>query len=113
MKKILMTAAGGILAVSIVSACQNTALPPQEISQLPAKSAAQPAAEEHTDEAPRIDLADAKKDFDAGNAVFIDTRNEDSYKFEHIKGAVNIPFNMLEAKLNTIPKDKKIIAYCS
>ena len=67
----------------------------------------------HADDAPRITLADAKKDFDAGNAVFIDTRTEATYKQEHIKGALNIPVEAAEAKFNEIPKDKKIIAYCS
>ena len=74
-----------------------------------------PAAkvDENSQEVPRINLADAKKDFDAGITYFIDTRNEESYKSEHIKGAVNISENMLEAKIKNIPKDKKIIAYCS
>ena len=30
------------------------------------------------EEAPRISLADAKKDFDAGNVIFVDTRAETS-----------------------------------
>jgi predicted sulfurtransferase len=65
------------------------------------------------DEAPRITVADAKKDFDAGNTVFIDTRAETSYKPEHIKGAINIPMEAFEAKYKGIPTGKKIIAYCS
>jgi rhodanese-related sulfurtransferase len=61
----------------------------------------------HADEAPRITLADAKKDFDAGNAVFIDTRAETSYKPEHIKGAINIPMEAVEAKYKEIPDRQK------
>ncbi len=65
------------------------------------------------EEAPRINLADAKKDFDAGNVVFVDTRAEASYKTEHIKGAINIPSGEFETRYKEVPKNKKIIAYCS
>ncbi len=65
------------------------------------------------DEAPRISVDDAKKDFDAGNVIFIDTRAESSFNEEHIKGAINIPSNAFETRYTEVPKDKKIIAYCS
>ncbi len=65
------------------------------------------------DEAPRISLDDAKKSFDAGNVIFIDTRAESSFNEEHIKGAINIPSNAFETRYAEVPKDKKIIAYCS
>ncbi len=70
-------------------------------------------ADEHADEAPRINLADAKKDFDAGNTVFVDTRAEVSYRTEHIKGAINIPAEAFQTRYAEVPKGKKIIAYCS
>jgi len=64
-------------------------------------------------DAPRITLADAKKDFDAGNVVFVDTRAEAAYRTEHIKGSINMPMEGFEARYKEIPTDKKIIAYCS
>lgn len=70
---------------------------------------------EHTedDDAPRINLADAKKDFDEGNSVFVDTRSTVAYQAEHVKGAINVPAGEFEKFYKEIPKDKKIIAYCS
>jgi predicted sulfurtransferase len=65
------------------------------------------------EEAPRISLEDAKKDFDAGKAIFVDTRAEVQYKAEHIKGAINIPAEAFQTRYAEVPKDKKIIAYCS
>ena len=65
------------------------------------------------DNAPRITLAEAKKAFDAGEVVFIDTRDPNAYKQEHLKGAMNITNAMLGSQYESIPKDKKIIAYCS
>lgn len=71
------------------------------------------AVHQEEDDAPRINLADAKKDFDEENAVFVDTRSEVSYKTEHIKGALNVPMGEFAKYYKSVPKDKKIIAYCS
>ena len=71
------------------------------------------AAPTPADDAPRISIADAKAAFDAGGALFVDTRAESAYNQEHIKGAINVSSDKLDAKLNELPKDKKIIAYCS
>jgi hypothetical protein len=62
---------------------------------------------------PRISLAEAKADFDAGTAVFIDTHSPATYETEHVAGSINIPATELAANIDKVPKDKKIIAYCS
>ncbi len=64
-------------------------------------------------EAPRISLEDAKKDFDAKAAVFIDTHSAAQYETEHVTGAINIPANELNKYFDKIPKGKKLILYCS
>lgn len=63
--------------------------------------------------AQRISLAEAKADFDAGTAVFIDTHSEAAFAHEHIAGAINVPTMKVDEKFDSIPKGKKIIAYCS
>ena len=68
---------------------------------------------ENADQVPRITLEEAKKDYDAGTAVIIDSRPEGSYNQEHIKGSLNIPFGSPDTKFSEIPKGKKIIVYCS
>lgn len=78
--------------------------------------ASTPKVDEHghaEDNAPRISLADAKKDFDSKSAIFVDTHSKEMYDREHIAGAINVPANELEAYFNKIPKGKKFIAYCS
>ena len=77
----------------------------------PAKTDAH--AGEPADDAPRINLEDAKKAFDAGDVVVIDTRAESAFKVEHIKGAINIPAEAFQKRYKEVPKGKKIIAYCS
>ena len=79
----------------------------------PAQATPPAATPAPTDDAPRITLADAKKAFDADEAIFVDTRAEVAYKDEHIKGAVNIPSGTVDANVGKLSKSKKIIAYCS
>ena len=45
-------------------------------------------------------------------AVLIDTRPENEYLAGHLPGAVSAPADRLEEKLDKLPKDKKLVAYC-
>lgn len=110
------------IGLSILTACNNSA---NTVAVQPAaksnsastatstKPTAQTDAHGHEDAAPRITLAEAKKDFDAGNAVFVDTRAEIQYQQGRIKGAINIPAEAAAMRYKEIPTGKKIIAYCS
>ncbi|HEX6126449.1 MAG TPA: rhodanese-like domain-containing protein [Pyrinomonadaceae bacterium] len=107
-----------ILAAFLTVACNDAAKPPVIVKSTP-QPANPPAATQSHDhgddghDSPRIALADAKKDFDAKTAVFIDTHAPEQFAQRHIPGAINVPANNIEPYLNKIPKGKKIIAYCS
>lgn len=103
-------------------ACTEPAKPPTRVENVaPAKAPA--ATQQHTagdghdhaaeDNAPRISLADAKKDFDNKSAIFVDTHTKQQFDAEHIPGAINVQANMIRQEADKIPKGKKIIAYCS
>lgn len=47
-----------------------------------------------------------------GEALVLDVRPEREYQSGHIAGAVSAPVAELEARLQTLPKDKEIVAYC-
>ena len=113
MKKILSLSAFLTLALFVGAACQTASTANTEAKIAPANNAPKAVEHEDTDDAPRISLADAKKEFDAGTAIFVDTRAEEAYKNEHIKGSINISSANFEAKYKELPTDKKIIAYCS
>ena len=107
-----------ITAIVLAAAGCNPAKAPVAVN----KSTPQPARSASTGhnhdeaaahDAPRITLAEAKKDFDAGTAVFIDTHSPEQYAQRHIPGSINVPANDMQPYLNKIPKGKKIIAYCS
>lgn len=71
------------------------------------------ALQTQTDDFQRISLEDAKKEFDAGTAIIVDARGKDEFKTEHIKGAISFPYDDFDKKFKKLPKDKKIIVYCS
>lgn len=97
-------------SISILAACAQNTPTTTPTATTAVKNNPAPAPD---DNAPRMTLEEAKKVFDAGKAFIIDTRPADAFKQEHIKGAVNITSEAVEARLSEIPKDKTIIAYCS
>lgn len=62
---------------------------------------------------PKISVQDAKKDVDAGHAIIVDSRGEAAFKTERIAGSINITSASETEKIEKLPKDKKIIIYCS
>jgi len=62
---------------------------------------------------PRVSLADAKAAFDSKTAVFVDTRDVDSYARSHITGALSIPVSDLLNNLGELNKSDWIITYCT
>jgi predicted sulfurtransferase len=99
-----------LIISTFLAACQKAETKLSKNSTPPANAnQQQPDA---TADVPRIAVEDAKKEFDAGTAVFVDTRSEYAYNIEHIKGAMNIPAENFEERYKDIPTGKKIIAYC-
>lgn len=47
-----------------------------------------------------------------GDYVFLDVRTVWEYRRGHLKGAINIPVDELRERLDEVPKDKLILAYC-
>jgi uncharacterized protein YgiB involved in biofilm formation len=123
MKKILSLSAFLAIALFVSTACQtaSTTSTPSTTATAdngnkankPANTAPKTDEHGHADDAPRITLAEAKKEFDAGNVVFVDTRAKSAYDTEHIKGAINMATGDVEARYKELPTGKKIIAYCS
>lgn len=44
--------------------------------------------------------------------LVVDVRPETEYASGHIENAINIPFDELENRIEELPKDKEIVAYC-
>ncbi|MCC6158332.1 MAG: rhodanese-like domain-containing protein [Deltaproteobacteria bacterium] len=106
----ILAAIGVVAGISV-----NVARPNGIPLVAPARGVAQSAPED----APglgNLDLAGAKKAFDAG-AVFIDARSEHEFTAGHIAGAHHLYYADFEAKgtelLAKLPFDKTIVTYCS
>jgi len=63
------------------------------------------------------DVARAKQIYDGGNAIFIDARAVDTFEEGHIKGAVSMPINQFDARVERFkeiyPFSTFIVTYCS
>ena len=46
-----------------------------------------------------------------GSVVVLDVRPEEEYRAGHIPEALSVPLEALEAALQTLPRDKEIVAY--
>ena len=49
---------------------------------------------------------------DPGKIYLVDVRQSKDFIVGHITGAINIPFQDLGKKFDTLPKDKQIVVYC-
>ena len=79
-----------------------------------ANQAPAPQAPNPEDSMPRISVEEAKAAVDKGSAVIIDVRGPDAYKAAHVKGATEHSLSRLEqGDFKDLPKNKRIIAYCS
>jgi 3-mercaptopyruvate sulfurtransferase SseA len=65
------------------------------------------------DNARRITAAELHDLYQKGDVVIIDTRAEPAYKDEHIKGSISMPTGTVLARLDELPRNKMIVAYCT
>lgn len=47
-----------------------------------------------------------------GEVVLLDVRPRAEYESGHLPGAVSVPLNELESRLNDVPEGKTVVAYC-
>jgi len=59
----------------------------------------------------RIDAVAAARAQARGEALIVDTRKQLSWDHGHIKGALHLPTDVLEAQLATLPLDRTLIVY--
>lgn len=90
----------------------NTTPTPVVAQSVPAASP--PAAQHPEDLMPRIGPADAIQLVKSNQAIVIDVRGTEAYNTAHTKGAIDFPLTRLENNdFKGLPRDKKIIAYCT
>ena len=61
---------------------------------------------------PKIHRSEALRMIKEGRALLLDVRPIDEFNAGHIRGALHIPLEELETRIQSLPKDKVIVAYC-
>ena len=63
---------------------------------------------------PMLNMVSRKEAVDklASGAVLVDVRLPSEYKFEHVKGAINLPLSEIRQSLATLDKNKAYVLYC-
>lgn len=61
----------------------------------------------------RTTVEDARQALENGSAIFVDVRGDDVYALSHIPGALSIPLDQLETRLNELDQNQWIITYCT
>jgi rhodanese-related sulfurtransferase len=59
-----------------------------------------------------VDATELMERLNGGSVVVLDVRPEAEYRDGHIPGALSVPVDALEAALQTLPRDREIVAYC-
>lgn len=98
------------------TANSNTAAPvaPQgTAAPTPAATVAAAQSDIPHPEIRRITVEETQALLAKNDAVMVDTRSASAYETAHVKGALNITGGDLEAKLKSLPRDKKIVTYCT
>jgi hypothetical protein len=104
------SANGGGQPTTAAQAPQATSAPQDDNATLNPDVTAGPTEEPP----PRMTLADFKKLYDdpAKRPLIIDVRAKEAYDAGHIKGAISFPESDVDTRLNELPKDKLVVAYC-
>jgi hypothetical protein len=65
------------------------------------------------DDIERITIPDFQRLQAAGEAVIVDVRSRVAFVQAHIPGSISIPAPELAQSLHMLPRDKKIVTYCT
>jgi 3-mercaptopyruvate sulfurtransferase SseA len=101
-----------VIAIGMLAACNSK----DSLITQAEKTVQNPPAQTQTpapDNARRITAEELHKLWEKNDVLIIDTRAEAAYKDEHIKGAISVPSNDVGNKIDELPRNKMIVAYCT
>jgi rhodanese-related sulfurtransferase/DNA-binding transcriptional ArsR family regulator len=59
-----------------------------------------------------LDATEMMERLSDDSVIVIDVRPEEEYRAGHIPGARSVPVGVLEAALQTLPREREVVAYC-
>ena len=107
-----------ILVVSLLISCgvSSVSVAPTATPEPPAPTLAPTEGQGPTtkSEVPRISPEELKDRLDNGEAILVvDARPASSFEMQHIAGAISVPTNEVESRLDELPRDQEIVFYCT
>jgi hypothetical protein len=111
MRFITLTALALMVAIGGLVGCNSNETP---LSQAPRTlPTPQQPAPPPADNVRRISAAELHDLWQKGDVLVIDTRPESAYKDEHIKGSISMPTGSVLGRIDELPRNKMIVAYCT
>jgi len=111
MRAFISLSAALIVALAVLTACHSRDGSGRGV--VAANSVAVPQGTVEGDGVRRVTPAEIHEAYTSGSAVLVDTRGEDAYKAEHIKGAISMPLAQVATRANELPRNKMIVTYCT
>jgi len=108
---VIATAVAGELKVSDLADIDFAYSPPLGNANDGMNMAAYVAENRISGYSPALTVYEMDKYLENKEAIWIDVRDVFSFKKSHIEGAVNVPLEILNSKLNSLPSDKQILVY--
>jgi len=108
--RLFILSALALIAVLGVLACNSNETLLTANTRPPTKAT---PATSPTDNARRITAEELHKLWEKNDVLVIDTRAESAFKQEHIKGAISVPAGTVLSRLDELPRNKLIAAYCT
>jgi 3-mercaptopyruvate sulfurtransferase SseA len=113
MRLVTVIALAVCVAAGAFIACNSNETLLTQNNTAPSKTSPVPGATVPADNARRITAEELHKIWEKNEVVIIDTRAEVAYKQEHIKGSISMPTGTVLQRIEELPKNKMIVAYCT
>lgn len=95
------------------AAASTSPLTPTLTPTLPGATPAGQAPQGDAAEVARIAAEDLRAKMTRNEVTILDVRDGAAFATEHIPGAISTPFASLEAQIDTLPKGKPFVTYCT
>jgi cytoskeletal protein RodZ len=92
----------------------STATQAPSATSAPESTATETHSPTTSSEVPRISARDLKSRLDNGEAILVvDSRAATAFESRHITGAISVPLDVVESRLDEFPRDQEIVFYCT
>ncbi|MNX61399.1 NADH peroxidase [compost metagenome] len=109
---VLATALHGRFTLSDLAELDLAYAPPYSSANDPINLAAFIGLNDLSGFSPLVTPKALKEELSKGEAMVLDVRKGDEYAKSHLKDALHVPVDELRARLDELPKDKRILVHC-